>query len=53
MTQHALAGEAGVSRQNLIVIEAKRCPHSLEMASRIARVLGVPLGEAFREPAGR
>ena len=48
MTQAELADRVGVTRQTIIAIEQGRYSPSLEMAFRIARVLGVPLDEAFQ-----
>lgn len=53
MTQQALADEVGVSRQTIVAIEANRYSPSLEVAFRIARVLGVPLEVAFQYAAVR
>lgn len=50
MTQAALAERIGVTRQTVIAIEQGRYSPSLEMAFRIARVLGVPLDEVFQYP---
>ena len=48
MTQAELADRVGVTRQTIIAIEQGKYSPSLEMAFRIARVLGVPLDEAFQ-----
>lgn len=48
MTQQALAEKAGVSRQTIIAVEAGKYSPSLELAFRIARAFGVPLGEVFQ-----
>ncbi len=48
MTQADLADQVGVTRQTIIAIEQGRYSPSLETAFRIARVLGVPLDEAFQ-----
>lgn len=50
MTQGELADRIGVTRQTIIAIEQRRYSPSLEMAFRIARVLGVPLGDVFQKP---
>ncbi|GCE02440.1 helix-turn-helix transcriptional regulator [Embleya hyalina] len=50
MTQADLAGRIGVTRQTVIAIEQGRYSPSLEMAFRIARVLGVRLDEVFQYP---
>jgi putative transcriptional regulator len=47
MTQAALAEKVGVTRQTIVAIEQGRYSPSLEVAFRIARVLGVPLEQAF------
>ena len=48
MTQAELADRVGVTRQTIIAIEQGKYSPSLEMAFRIARILGVPLDEAFQ-----
>ncbi len=48
MTQAELADRVGVTRQTIIAIEQGRYSPSLEVAFQIARVLRVPLDEAFR-----
>lgn len=50
MTQAELARRIGVTRQTVIAIEQGRYSPTLEMAFQIARVLGVPLDEAFQYP---
>ncbi len=47
MTQQALADQIGVSRQTLNAIEGGKYSPSLEVAFKIARVFGKPLGEVF------
>jgi putative transcriptional regulator len=47
LTQQALAEMVGVSRQSIISIEKGRYSPSVELALRIARVVQVPLEEAF------
>ena len=47
MTQLELAERAGASRQTIVALEAGRYTPSLEMAFRIADVIGVPIGEVF------
>ncbi len=47
MTQAALADAVGVTRQTIIAIEHGKYSPSLEVAFRIARALGVELGEVF------
>lgn len=48
MTQAELADRVGVTRQTIIAIEQGKYSPTLEMAFRIARVLHVPLDEAFQ-----
>lgn len=50
MTQAELAEEVGVTRQTIITIEQGRYSPSLEMAFKIARAFGVPLGQVFQYP---
>lgn len=50
MTQAELARRVDVTRQTIIAIEQGRYSPSLEMAFRIARVFGVPLGDVFQYP---
>ncbi len=47
LTQQALADQTGVSRQSINSIETGRYSPSMKLALRIARVLEVPLEEAF------
>jgi putative transcriptional regulator len=47
LTQEALAGMVGVSRQSIISIEKGRYSPSVTLALRLARVLQVPVEEAF------
>lgn len=47
MTQQELADLVGVTRQTVNAIEGNKYSPSLEVAFRIARVLGVPLEEVF------
>lgn len=47
LTQEALAEKVGVSRQSIISIEKGRYSPSVTLALRLARVLQVPVGEAF------
>lgn len=47
LTQEALAEMVGVSRQSIISIEKERYSPSVTLALRIARILQVPLEEAF------
>ena len=48
MTQQALAGACGVTRQTIIALEAGRYAPSLELAFRIADALGARIEEVFR-----
>jgi putative transcriptional regulator len=50
MTQAELAEQVGVTRQTVIAIEQGRYSPSLEMAFRIAHVLGVSLEDVFQYP---
>ncbi|MGC5052223.1 helix-turn-helix transcriptional regulator [Micromonospora sp. DT48] len=50
MTQAELAERLGVTRQTVIAIEQGRYSPSLEMAFRIAHVLGVRLDDVFQYP---
>jgi len=50
MTQAQLAERLDVTRQTIIAIEKGKYSPSLDMAFRIARVFGVPLGEIFQYP---
>jgi putative transcriptional regulator len=50
MTQSELADRVGATRQTIIAIEQGRYSPSLEMAFRIANVLGVPLDGVFHYP---
>lgn len=52
LTQADLARELGVSRQTIIAIEQGKYSPTLELAFRLARVLGAPLGEVFQYPEG-
>lgn len=47
LTQQALADAAGATRQTIIAVEAGKYSPSLELAFRIARVLGAPFDEVF------
>lgn len=50
MTQAELADRIGVTRQTVIAIEQGRYSPSLEVAFKIARVLGVSLDRVFQYP---
>lgn len=47
MTQQALADGASVTRQTIIALEAGKYAPSLELAFRIADVLGVRIEDVF------
>ena len=47
MTQQALAERVGITRQTVIALEKGKYYPSLELAFRIAKTFGVPLGEVF------
>jgi putative transcriptional regulator len=47
LTQEALAEMVGVSRQSIISIEKGRYSPSVTLALRLARILQVPVEEAF------
>ena len=47
MTQEELAKKAGVTRQTIIALEARKYSPSLELAFRIAKVFNVPLEKVF------
>jgi len=54
MTQQALAGKVGVTRQTIVAIEKEKYSPSLEVAFRIAAVFGEPLDAVFSyEPGSR
>ena len=48
MTQQTLADRIGVTRQTVNAIELGKYSPSLEVAFRIAAVLGVPLDDVFQ-----
>ena len=48
MTQHELADRVGVTRQTINAIELGKYSPSIEVAFRIAAVLGVPLEQVFQ-----
>lgn len=50
MTQAELAARVGLTRQTIIAIEQGRYSPSLEVAFRIAAVLGVSLDRVFGYP---
>ena len=47
LTQADLARRVGATRQTILAIEAERYAPSLELAFRIAHVLGEPITEVF------
>lgn len=47
LSQAALAKRVGATRQTIIAVEAQKYAPSLELAFRIAHVLGEPLDELF------
>jgi len=47
-TQAGLAERVGATRQTIIAIEAQKYAPSLELAFRIAHVLGEPVDEVFQ-----
>ncbi len=47
LTQSELAKKVGATRQTIIAIEAQKYAPSLELAFRIAYILGEPLEEVF------
>ena len=52
MTQQDLAEKVGVTRQTVNAIEAGKYSPSLEVAFKIARVLGKPLDAVFEYMGG-
>jgi len=50
MTQADLARQVGLTRQTIIAIEQGRYSPSLEVAFKIARVLGASIEEVFHYP---
>lgn len=48
LTQAGLAERVGATRQTIISIEAQKYAPSLELAFRIAHVLGEPVEEVFQ-----
>ena len=47
LTQAQLAEKVGATRQTILAIEAQRYAPSLELAFRIAHVLGEPITDVF------
>jgi len=53
LTQAELARRVGATRQTILAIEAQKYAPSLELAFRIAYVLGEPLEDVFKfDPSG-
>jgi putative transcriptional regulator len=52
MTQQTLAEKVGVTRQTIVAIEKEKYSPSLEVAFRIAAVLGEPLDAVFSYEPG-
>ena len=50
LTQAELARQLVVTRQTIIAIEQGKYSPTLELAFRLARVLGAPLDEVFQYP---
>jgi putative transcriptional regulator len=48
ITQRELARRSGCTRQTIHAIETAKYGPSLELAFKIAEVLGVPIGEVFQ-----
>ncbi len=48
LTQAALAAKVGATRQTIIAIEAEKYAPSLELAFRIAHILGESVDELFQ-----
>jgi len=48
LTQAGLAERVGATRQTIIAIEAQKYAPSLELAFRIAHVLGEPVEDVFQ-----
>ena len=47
MTQQELADKTNVSRQTIVAIEQGKYSPTLELAFRIARAFGTPIGDVF------
>ena len=53
LTQAELARRVGATRQTILAIEAEKYAPSLELAFRIAHILGTPVDELFQfDPSG-
>ena len=48
MTQEELANRVGCTRQTIIALEQNKYVPSIELAFRVAKAFGVPLGEVFQ-----
>ena len=48
MTQQRLADLVSVTRQTIVAIEGEKYSPSLELAFRIAKAFGKPIGEVFQ-----
>ena len=48
LSQQSLADAVGATRQTILTIEAERYGPSLELAFRIAHVLGQPIDQVFQ-----
>ncbi|GIU67279.1 helix-turn-helix transcriptional regulator [Candidatus Phycosocius spiralis] len=48
LTQQEFASLVGATRQTIVAVEAEKYAPSLELAFRIARVLGVPFETVFQ-----
>ena len=53
LTQEALAGMVGVTRQTIIAIEKEKFVPSVKLALELAAALDVPIGNLFRLEAGQ
>lgn len=50
LTQEQLAGQLGVTRQTLLAIENGKYSPNLELALRMARILGITIDDLFSLP---
>ncbi len=53
LTQEAVAGRLGVTRQTVVSIETGRYDPSLELAFRIAELFGVKVEDVFQRESGK
>ncbi len=53
LTQEALAGMVGVTRQTIIAIEKEKFVPSVKLALELAAALDVPIGNLFRLDAAQ